>query len=70
VPASGATGFTLVLEEGGNFTQTWPVEVSWYGESAPKLSTVGLDFLVFVTYDGGDIWYGGISLLGSLPACG
>lgn len=51
-------GFVLKLVNGGSATQTWPTSVDWPAATAPTLTTSGTDVLVFITCDGGTIWYG------------
>ena len=51
-------GFVLKLVNGGSATQTWPGSVDWPAATAPTLTTSGTDVLVFITCDGGTIWYG------------
>lgn len=57
--ASGtACSLTLILENGGSQTVTWPTEVRWAGGAEPTLTTSGIDILTFVTVDAGAKWYG------------
>jgi hypothetical protein len=59
--ASGrAHDFVLELTNGGNFTITWPASAKWPNGLAPTLTTNGVDFLVFVTDDGGLNWRGNL----------
>ncbi|MBF0453624.1 MAG: hypothetical protein HQL72_02265 [Magnetococcales bacterium] len=51
-------GFTLILSNGGSQAVNWPASVDWAGGTAPTLTTVGTDVLVFVTVDGGTLWHG------------
>jgi hypothetical protein len=61
-PAAGfAFGFTLVTVNAGAYTITWPSYIDWAGGSAPTLTSVGTDILVFYTYDGGTTFYGFVS---------
>ena len=46
------SGCVLALTNGGSKTITWS-NVAWSGNTAPSLTSNGLDILVFVTYDGG-----------------
>jgi len=46
------SGCVLALTNGGSKTLTWS-NVAWSGNTAPSLTSNGLDILVFVTYDGG-----------------
>jgi hypothetical protein len=61
-PASGRAGsFTLaVTGNGSSHPITWPGSVLWAGNAAPTLTTTNnkVDFLTFITYDGGTTWYG------------
>jgi len=58
-PASANGGsFTLILTNGGSQTVTWPASVDWIGGTAPTLTTSGIDYLTFITIDGGTIWAG------------
>ena len=50
--------FSIKLVSGGSATQTWPTSVDWPAATAPTLTTSGTDVLVFITCDGGTIWYG------------
>lgn len=60
--ASGdATAFSLELTNGGAFTVTWPVAVSWDAATAPTLQASGVDILTFVTIDAGATWRGFVS---------
>ena len=59
--APKAFGFTLVLENGGAYTITWPTGVLWANGNAPTLTTSGKDILVFYTYDTGTTYYGFLS---------
>ena len=60
--ASGkVSAFTLkVIQDSSARTITWPNSVDWAGGTAPTLSTgnAEVDVFVFVTYDGGTIYYG------------
>ena len=51
-PANTLSGCVLALTNGGSKTITWS-NVAWSGNTAPSLTSNGLDILVFVTYDGG-----------------
>ena len=46
------SGCVLALTNGGSKTITWS-NVAWSGNTAPSLTSNGMDILVFVTYDGG-----------------
>jgi hypothetical protein len=50
--ANTMSGCVLALTNGGSQTLTWS-NVAWSGNTAPSLTSNGLDILVFVTYDGG-----------------
>lgn len=60
VPTTGTGyGFTLKLTAGGTHTLTWPASVDWPGGAAPSAPASGAtNVYVFITYDGGTIWYG------------
>lgn len=52
--ASGtACSFTLILTNGGSQTVNWPGSVDWAAGDAPSLTVAGVDWLEFVTLDGG-----------------
>jgi hypothetical protein len=51
-------GFTLGLTNGGSQTVNWPSTVDWTAATAPTLTALGVDWLVFWTVDGGTIWNG------------
>jgi hypothetical protein len=59
-PASGtAYGFTLKVTAGGTHSLTWPSSVDWAGGTAPDAPASGeTNVLAFITYDGGNTWYG------------
>ena len=62
-PASNGkvTAFTLkVTQDSSARVITWPSSVDWAAATAPTLSTDSgaVDVFVFVTYDGGTIYYG------------
>ena len=63
--ASGyASSFTLkVTQDSSARTITWPGSVDWAGGTAPTLSTGSgdVDVFVFMTVDGGTIYYGFIA---------
>lgn len=57
--ASGvACGFILILTNGGSQTVNWPASVDWAGGVAPTLTASGVDYLAFITTDGGTTWRG------------
>jgi hypothetical protein len=51
-PANTLSGCVLALTNGGSKTITWS-NVAWSQNTAPLLTSNGMDILVFVTYDGG-----------------
>ena len=60
--ASGkVSAFTLkIIQDSSARTITWPNTVDWGAATAPTISTgnAAVDVFVFVTYDGGTIYYG------------
>jgi len=60
-PPSAASGFTLLLTNGGSSGVTWPT-TKWPAATAPTLTASGLDLLTFV-WDG-SAWHGVASGLG------
>ena len=60
--ASGkVSAFSLkVIQDSSARTITWPNTVDWGSATAPTITTTsgGVDIFVFVTYDGGTIYYG------------
>ena len=62
--ANTLSGVVLALSNGGAYTQTWS-NVAWSANTAPTLTTSGLDLLVFVSYDAGSTWHGMVSSLNS-----
>ena len=56
-PANTLSGCVLALTNGGAHTLTWS-NVAWSGNTAPVLTSSGLDILVFVTYDSGSTVHG------------
>lgn len=58
VPASRAFSFVLELTNGGTGAQTWFTNTKWASGTAPTLTTSGVDYLAFVTDDGGSTWAG------------
>jgi hypothetical protein len=61
-PMGGQTASVfLEIQNGGSFTVSWPSSVEWPGGSAPTLSSLGVDFIVFITRDGGATWRGILS---------
>jgi len=63
--SSEGCGFTLVLVNGGSQTVVWPASVDWPAATAPTLTVAGTDILTFFTVDGGTIWHGMSSSIGS-----
>ncbi len=62
-PASSgyASIFTLQTKQDSSARAiTWPGSVDWVGGTAPTLTSAnnGVDYFVFITIDGGTIWYG------------
>jgi len=62
-PVSRDSSFVLQLANGGNYTVTWPSSVKWPSNTAPTLSTSGVDILIFSTVNTGTTWRGS-SLIG------
>lgn len=63
-PANTLSGCVLALTNGGSKTITWS-NVAWSGNTAPTLTSNGLDLLVFVTYDSGSTIHGMVASLDS-----
>ena len=63
VPVSRDSSFVLQLANGGSYTVTWPSSVRWPANTAPTLSTNGVDVLIFSTVNTGTTWRGS-SLIG------
>ena len=63
VPVSRDSSFVLQLANGGSYTITWPSSVRWPANTAPTLSTNGVDLLIFSTVNTGTTWRGS-SLIG------
>ena len=60
-PPAAAGIFTLkIIQDSSARTITWPGTVDWPSATAPTLtsSNNGVDVFVFLTIDGGTIWYG------------
>ena len=57
-PVSRDSSFVLQLANGGNYTVTWPSSVRWPANTAPTLSTNGVDILIFSTVNTGTTWRG------------
>ena len=62
--ANTLSGCVLALTNGGSKTLTWS-NVAWSGNTAPSLTSNGLDILVFVTYDAGTTVHGMVASLNS-----
>jgi hypothetical protein len=62
--ANTLSGCVLALSNGGSKTLTWS-NVAWSGNTAPSLTSNGLDILVFVTYDAGTTVHGMVASLNS-----
>jgi hypothetical protein len=58
VPESRDSSFVLQLANGGSYTVTWPSSVKWPANTAPTLSTNGVDVLIFSTVNTGTTWRG------------
>ena len=58
VPVSRDSSFVLQLANGGSYTVTWPSSVRWPANTAPTLSTSGVDILIFSTVNTGTTWRG------------
>ena len=58
VPVSRDSSFVLQLANGGSYTVTWPASVKWPSNTAPTLSTNGVDLLIFSTVNTGTTWRG------------
>jgi len=58
VPTSRDSSFVLQMANGGNYTVTWPASVKWPSNTAPTLSTSGVDILIFSTVNTGTTWRG------------
>jgi len=63
VPVSRDSSFVLQLANGGNYTVTWPASVKWPANTAPTLTSSGVDLLIFSTVNTGTTWRGS-SLIG------
>lgn len=63
-PSNTLSGCVLALTNGGSKTITWS-NVAWSGNTAPSLTSNGLDILVFVTYDAGSTVNGMVASLNS-----
>lgn len=56
--ASGTfDGFVLNVTNGGSQTVNYPSSVDFVAGAAPALTAAGIDTLVFLTWDGGTVWF-------------
>jgi hypothetical protein len=62
-PVSRDSSFVLQLANGGSYTVTWPASVKWPANTAPTLTSSGVDLLIFSTTNTGTTWRGS-SLIG------
>lgn len=62
VPANRSACFSLKLDNGGDYTVTWPSSVLWCNDTEPELTSGGTDILTFITFNGGTNWYGTLSM--------
>ena len=58
LPNGNANSFILELTNGGSGIITWWSGMKWAGETAPTLTTSGVDILGFYSHDGGTTWRG------------
>ena len=58
VPVSRDSSFVLQLANGGSYTVTWPSSVKWPSNTAPTLTSSGVDILIFSTVNTGTTWRG------------
>ncbi len=63
VPTSRDSSFVLQLANSGSYTSTWPASVKWPSNTAPTLTSSGVDLVIFSTVNGGTTWRGS-SLIG------
>ena len=63
VPVSRDSSFVLQLTNGGTYTTTWPASDKWPANTAPTLTSSGVDLLIFSTANTGTTWRGS-SLIG------
>ena len=57
-PVSRDSSFVLQLANGGSYTITWPSSVKWPSNTAPTLTSSGVDLLIFSTTNTGTTWRG------------
>ena len=62
VPQNKNFTFSIILTNGGSYNVVWPNSVKWSYGITPSLSTNGIDVITFITPNGGNIWYGSLSL--------
>ena len=60
VPSGVLCSVTIVLHNGGSYFIVWPQSVKWSGNETPDLTANGTDILSFMTFDGGDNWFGNV----------
>lgn len=61
--SAGFTKFTLIITNGGAFTENWPSGTLWPSGVAPTLTSAGTDVLVFFTVNNGTNWNGSVAIL-------
>lgn len=66
VPNNKNFTFSIILTNGGSYNVIWPNSVKWSYGIVPSLSTNGIDVITFITPDGGNTWYGSLSLENAL----
>lgn len=67
VSANSDTTFqlgTLILNNAGSYTITWPSSFKWADNTPPTLNTSGIDVITFFTIDGGTKYYAVQSITG------
>lgn len=67
VSANSDTTFqlgTLILNNAGNYTITWPESFKWADNTPPTLNESGIDVITFFTVDGGTKYYAVQSITG------
>lgn len=57
VPSSSSYSFTLCITHSGG-SITWPASVKWPQNTAPSLTTNRYHKFMFITNNGGTLWYG------------
>jgi hypothetical protein len=62
VSANALSGLVLRLVNGGAASVTWPASVKWASGTAPALTAVGTDVLVFLSDDNGTTWRGSLAV--------